>query len=163
MKSTKEFVAGKNGISWAGSNFKERLYDIEFEKASVEGLDTRTLPRYMNDAAIAKEFAPEPVLLGDVLAYLKQASHSGWYIFYVNDLEGTLWAVDADWSGDGWDVEASPVANPGVWFGGSVVVSRCFSDTQNKTLGTLEFQSLKTRLAKVEAILKFHNLTNPSE
>lgn len=166
MNSTKEFKAGKNEISWIGSNFKEHLYGIEFKKASAQGLETRTLPRYMNNAAILKELAPEAVELGDVLAFLKDADRERWYLFYVKDAVGILWAVSADWGGDGWDVGAFPVSDPYGWYDDGVVVSRRFSDTQNKKLSPSETQTLpsdfETRLAEVEAILKFHNLTSPT-
>lgn len=165
MKSQEQFKAGKNDISWVGSNFSEHLYGIDFEKASAKGLMTRTLQRDMNDAAIAKEFGPAPVLLGDVLAFLKTASHADWYIFYVNDAEGTLWAVLADWdSGGGWDVGARSVTRPGDWGAGFQVLSRRFSDASEKdtqALRTSDPCDCSARLEAVEAILKHHKLTSP--
>lgn len=171
MNSTKEFAVGQNDISWIGSNFKEHLYGIAFKKASAEGLETQKLSRFMNDTAILKEFDPAPVLLGDVLAFLKTANHSDWYIFYVNDAKGTLWAVDADWDGSGWRVGANPVSDPREWYGGRVLVSRSFSETSEKdalTLSPSETESLglptnfTERLEALEAIVKYHNLTCPT-
>lgn len=171
MNSTKEFSIGQNDISWVSSNFKEHLYDIDFKKASAEGLETRTLSRFMNDTAILKEFGPSPVLLGDVLAFLKTANHSDWYIFYVNDATGTLWAVYAYWRGSGWSVGAGPVSDPGEWGVGGVVVSRSFSETSEKdalALNPSETESLglptnfTERLESLEAIVKYHNLTCPT-
>lgn len=134
MKTSTEFKEGKNDIYWVSSNFKEHFYGLDFEE-SVTELETKKLPRNMNDSEIIKELNPETVLLGDVLNFLKTASHSGWYIFYVNDTEGVLWAVDAYWgSGDGWDVEAVSVAFPVGWDADDLVVSRRFSSTQKKTL-----------------------------
>lgn len=150
MKSQEQFKVGVNEISWISSSFEQKLYGIEFEEKSAAGLVTKTLPRYMNDAEISKEFGPEPVELGDILAYLKEADHSKWYIFYVNDASGTLWAVSADWDDRGWGVGAGSVAYPSAWGGGSVVVSRRFSDTQNQVLVPLEILALTKRIEALE-------------
>jgi hypothetical protein len=46
-------------------------------------------------------------------------------IAYIDDENGTLWAVDAHWlSSSGWFVEADSVAGPGWWDAGHQVVSR---------------------------------------
>lgn len=165
MNSTTEFSAGKNNINWVGSNFKEHLYGIEFKKASTEGIETRTLPRSMNDAVILKEFGPAPVLLGDVLAFLKTANNSDWYIFYVVNALGNIWAVYAFWHGGGWRVGAHPVSGPDAWNDGSVVVSRKFlspSEKDTQALKTLDASDFAERLEKVEAILAHYNLTEQS-
>lgn len=174
MKSQEQFKEGKNDIYWVGSDFKEHLYGIEFKKKNVEGILSKLLPRDMNDAAIMKELAPETLELGDLLAYLKHADHFCWYLCYIPDVEGTLWAVRAYWySGGGWDVEAISVARPDDWRAGSLVLSRRFSDASEKDTQALRtsdpldfglverFESIETRIAAIEAILKHHNLTSP--
>jgi len=45
-------------------------------------------------------------------------------IFYIRDIKGVFWAVDCDWSGDGWSVDASSVGSPSGWGGGNQVFSR---------------------------------------
>ncbi len=46
-------------------------------------------------------------------------------IFYIHDADDTLWAVSADWSGNGgWSVGAASVENPFRWRGGGQVLSR---------------------------------------
>ena len=35
-----------------------------------------------------------------------------------------LWAVNANWNGDGWDVEANSISNPNSWNAGVEFVSR---------------------------------------
>lgn len=146
MNSTQEFAAGKNNISWVGSNFKEHLYGIDFDPAVSAVFNELVLAKPMNDVAIAAEFGPEAVTLGDVLAYLKEADRARWYIFYVNDAEGTRWAVLADWGGGGWGVGASPVSIRGGWLGGSVVVSRSFSGSKNQALNPSETLALPSEL-----------------
>ncbi|MEK7555082.1 MAG: hypothetical protein AAB518_03825 [Patescibacteria group bacterium] len=44
-------------------------------------------------------------------------------IFYIRDIAGALWAVDACWNGGGWFVGASSVEGPSGWFVGSQVFS----------------------------------------
>lgn len=36
----------------------------------------------------------------------------------------TVWAVNANWNDDGWNVNANPVSNPNEWNAGNHVVSR---------------------------------------
>ena len=37
-----------------------------------------------------------------------------------------LWAVNANWNDDGWNVNANSVENPNDWNAGNVIVSRYF-------------------------------------
>lgn len=166
MKASQQFKEGTNEIYWVGSNFKEHFYGLDFEE-SVTELEAKKLPRAMNDSEIIKEMNPETVLLGDVLNFLKSADRSGWYIFYVNDEKGVLWAVRARWnSGLGWAVEASSVTDPDEWRAGGRVVSRRFSAPLGSSpSGTLEplslpsihegrFGSIESRIAKLEQALQ---------
>lgn len=136
-----EFVAGKNNIAWVDSDFKEHLYNLDFS-SSTFNLARRTLEKPMNDAEIFLSLKPQAVLLGDVLYALEYLEHDGWYLFYVNDRKGTLWAVDARWrAGDGgWYVNARSVEDPFRWFDGRQVLSRGFSDPlpSGETLSTFD-------------------------
>lgn len=138
IKTSEAFAKGNNDIYWVGTNFKEHFYATSFTEAKAKGLQTKTLGRYMLDKEIFAEFDPQPVTLGDVRAFLSQADKSGWYIFYVKDSEGTLWAVGALWdSGRGWGVAAGSVTYPGRWDDGDQVVSREFL-TPSASAQTLE-------------------------
>lgn len=132
LKASEEFAVGKNDIAWVGSNFKENLYDLTLTKGDTKGIETRKLTRWMNDTEITAEMNPEPLTLGDVLAFLKTADRSLWYIFRVVDAKGELWDVNVDWRADygGWHVGACSVAGPGSWSAGGRVVSRRFFDSK---------------------------------
>ena len=45
-------------------------------------------------------------------------------IFYVRDAKAVLWAVNVDWSSDGWYVDAYSVSDPFEWLVGNQVFSR---------------------------------------
>lgn len=154
MKASKTFKVGENNISYIGSNFKENLYDLEVKAVSAEGLQMKQLPRSMNDTEIIAEFGPAPVTLGDVLAFLKEADRALWYIFHVKDSKGALWAVSADWDGDGWYVYAGPVTNPGSWYTGNRVVSRDFEikDLSEESFSPSETLTLPPIFKKVQSV-----------
>lgn len=149
MKSTEQFTPGKNNISWVSSTFKEHFHGMDFKEDNRTSLQTKKLPRAMNDSEIMQEMHPEPVYLGDVLSFLKTASHSEWYIFYVNDKEGALWAVYARWGVHGWSVYAPSVSDPLEWSADNHVVSSGFSGSQEKTLSSSD--TLTLRVEKLEA------------
>lgn len=124
-----EFVVGKNNIAWINSTFKEHLYDLDFTPSTFN-LARRTLEKPMNDVEILTSLKPEAVLLGDVLYALEYLEHDDWYLFYVNDRKGALWAVRARWNAvsGGWLVYAYSVERPLRWYDGRQVLSRGFSD-----------------------------------
>lgn len=50
---------------------------------------------------------------------------NGWAnIFYIHDINGTLWAVYACWCGGGWRLGADSIEDPPSWDAGSLVYSR---------------------------------------
>lgn len=136
MKVAKQLIAGKNNIAWVGNQFTSVFGDMDFEQGTIDGLVTRTLGKWMNNAEIAKEFGPESVTLGDVLAFLETADRTGRHIFYVKDDTGGRWAVDAYWHAGhgGWRLGAYSVSYPDEWSAGNQVVSRTFSDFKSETL-----------------------------
>lgn len=160
LNADTEFVAGKNNISWVGSTFRKTFDGARFKKKSFGGLHVQRLPRDMDDTQILKELHPEPVELGDVLAFLEQADRSLWFLFYVADAKGTVWVLNAGWDAGGWNLEARSVTYPHGWGGGRVVVSRRFFDTQTKTPCPSDALTLglEERVAKIEEILKHYNL-----
>ena len=152
-KASEEFVIGKNNIGWIGSNFKEHFHKLTFEESNGEGLTTHRLGKSMRDCEIISELKPESISLGDVLAFLKKADHSEWYIFYVNDEQGVLWAVHANWNADndGWNVEAFSVTLPLEWYADFQVVSRRFSDSKDLNLSPSDTLTLEKRIEAIEA------------
>jgi len=153
LKTSEEFVKGKNDIHWVGEQFKDSVRGMKFVPAKSEGILTRTLGKQMNDSKILESLRPELVMLGDLLAHLKVADKDGRYIYYIRDSKGVLWAVSAYWdSGFGWDVGAYSVAGPGWWDAGCQVVSRGFSDSQEKTLRNSDtLTELTKRIEALEA------------
>lgn len=148
LKTSVEFAGGKNDIEWLGSQFKSVFGKTTFSPASAEGIESRTLTRSMTDVEIFAEFKPAAVTLGDVLAYLKGADRDGWFIFYVNDRKGVLWAVHAVWRAGlgGWFVEAYSVESPSGWCVGFQVLSRRFSDSLPQTLSPLDTLPLELEI-----------------
>ena len=67
-----------------------------------------------------------PVALSHAFEFLKTADRGVWYIFYIKDVNGIVWAVGARWrSGDGgWRVEADSVEGPSWWDAGVRLLSR---------------------------------------
>jgi hypothetical protein len=117
---------GKPPISYLGANFKANFLDVQegdlrpirvrqrkLLKASVDGLILSTL----GGEARAR------MALGHVYEFMKTANRSLWYIFYVADKNGIVWAVDVIWHDSGWRVDADPVASPNEGRDGSRVVS----------------------------------------
>lgn len=156
MKSTQEFAVGKNNISYISSAFKEHFHGISFEESTVE-LVSRKLPKSMTSKEIVEEWNPEPVTLGDILHVLPDLDREEWYVFYVKDVNGVLWAVRGGWYGGGWGFDAYPLDSPGGWDGVRQFLSRRFSDTQKETLCNSD--TLTLRVEKLEKILKHYNLT----
>jgi len=56
----------------------------------------------------------------------KYAKKNVWYLFYIKDKDGVLCAVDANWNGDGWYLNAHSVAGQYRWYDDILVVSRNF-------------------------------------
>ena len=154
-----KITEGKNNIAWLGSDFKKH-FSYNFKEKETK-LVSKTLGTEMNDKEIKDKFHPEPIELGEMMNFLKTADHSGWYIFYVQDEEKTLWAVGAHWrsSLDGWRVDAGSVEDPYRWYAVSQVVSRRFLDTKkSKTLSTSDDLTLKRAIRMVKIHLEDHNL-----
>lgn len=134
MKTSKYFKVGENNFSYTNSIFTELFGDMNFVEVANIHLETRKLPRSMNNKEILAELKPEEVTLGDLVFFLKTASKSEWYLCYIKDSTGVLWAVLVDWDGGGWNVVARSVEHPDDWRGGRQVFSRRFFDSTPLTL-----------------------------
>lgn len=125
-----KFVVDRNGelpISYLGDNFRNNFLDVIEENVEATALKQRKLLKRSVDGPILSALEGEEkarVALAHVFDYLKTADRKLWFIFYVKDAKGMLWAVRARWDDDGWDVYAIALTSPGGWDGGRRVVSR---------------------------------------
>jgi hypothetical protein len=125
-----KFVIDRNGelpISWLGDNFKTNFLDVVEDNAKAATLKQRKLLKRSVDGPILSALGgveKAKIALANVFDFLKTADRTKWFIFYVADAKGTVWAVSAYWDDHGWDVGALPVTDPGGWDGGPLVVSR---------------------------------------
>ncbi len=130
-----KFMVNRNGelpISYLGDNFKGNFLDVVEEDVKPMTAKQRKLRKSSVDGPILAALGDKDlnkvekarVALAHTFEFLKTADKSKWFIFYVADAKGVLWAVGADWGVDGWRVEASPVAYPLEWRDGRRVVSR---------------------------------------
>lgn len=130
-----KFVVNRDGelpISGLGRNFQTNFLDVVEEPVPAATLKQRRLLKRsvdgpilaaLGDADLAK-IEKARVALAHVFSYLKTAARNRWYIFYVADAKGRVWAVDASWDGRGWGLEAYSVRDPNGWLAGGRVVSR---------------------------------------
>lgn len=147
-----EFKVGKNNIGWVGSKFTEVFGHMSFTPLTFI-MTNRKLEKSMNDTDILSMLKPQAVSLGDVLYALSYLDKKGWYIFYVNDTKGTLWAVDARWySGRrGWYVNARSVGRLYGWDVDYQVVSREFTQSLDSvSLRPSDTLSLEQRVEALE-------------
>lgn len=100
--------------------------------AEATTLYTRVLLKPSLDSPIIAELGGEEAArttFGLMLAFLKSRGRpnmSVWFIFYIPDARGKLWAVNCGWhSGYGyWRIGADPVTYPYTWDADNQVVSR---------------------------------------
>lgn len=149
MKTSDLFTL-KNGYSYVGSTFKEKILPLPYNKPRKEVLQERVLGERMTDTRIIEKFQPERVSPSEVHEYLKSAHKSSWYIFYIKGTDNLLWAVGAIWFDLGWHVGADSVSSPYEWGADYHVVSSGFSDTLTSTSESQILSTFELRLAKVE-------------
>lgn len=124
------FVVDRKGelpISYLGDNFQANFLDVVEENVEAAALKQRKLLKRSVDGPILSALEGEEkarVALAHVFDYLKTADRNLWFIFYVADAKGVLWAVYAAWNGGGWYVHAYAVSDPNEWDDGYRVVSR---------------------------------------
>lgn len=118
---------GELPISYLGDNFKNNFLDVVEEQVKHCRLKQRKLLKSSVDGPILSALGGEDkakIALANAYEFLKTADRKPWYIFYIADKTGKVWAVDAYWRDGGWDVGAYPVSDPREWRDGRVVVSR---------------------------------------
>lgn len=148
-------------IGYVGDRFLEVFGSMPFTRPKKFTIQTKRLERSMSDKEILSEFEPESITLEHLAYALKNLERKGWYIFYIKDATGTLWAVRASWDascGD-WFVRASSVGRPREWRAGRQVVSQVFGSGKigPLELGTIDYESriqeLERFKKKVESML----------
>jgi hypothetical protein len=130
-----KFVVNRQGelpISYLGDNFRNNFLDVVEENVPACTLKQRKLLKASVDTPILNALGDKDLAkiekarsaLAHTFDYLKTDDRSKWYIFYVADAKGIVWAVSAYWDGDGWYVGADPVSDPDQWRAFNHVVSR---------------------------------------
>jgi len=132
-----KFKVDTNGelpIIFLGDNLRENFLDVveenvqaatrkqyELLKSSVD----RQILAALGDKNIAK-IQKAKTAFAHVFEFLKTADRTKWFIFYVADAKGIVWAVHADWYSVivGWSVAADSVESPRRWSTGSQFISR---------------------------------------
>jgi len=120
----KAFTTGK---WYLGSDFENNFVIDKDVDVPTVALRTQELIRGSRDEGIRVELGAEleEIQLGQFHSFLMtQADHSKWYVAYIKDKNGKLWAVDAFWHDGGWSVFATSVGHPSDWGAGRVIVSR---------------------------------------
>lgn len=112
---------------YLGGNFKKRFGGKVEENVAPCDIRVHKLLRASRDLDIRHELGEESeeTCLAHLWYFLKlQGDKGGWFIFYIRDAEDVLWAVDADWRGDGWGVGAYSVEDRVRWNADGCVCSR---------------------------------------
>jgi len=108
-----------------GDNFTNHFLPKVEGPCAPETLAVYKLEQASLDDPIRQELGDrQEITLGQFYQFLG-TQDSGWFVAYIRDARGNLWAVDARWdSGYGWDVNANSVTNPHRWPAARRVVSR---------------------------------------
>ncbi len=117
-----EYFTKENGYVHTGSKFKEIFGDVLIGPAVP--LTYHTLSTTLTDQQIMDIYDPRPVTLGSLAEAVKGIVGSDWYIFYVNDASGHLWAINVYWIPGGWRINAGEIDTSDEW----PVDSRVFSN-----------------------------------
>lgn len=112
---------------YTGDNFKTH-FGGKIEE-NVAGCDIRVhkLLRASRDLGIRYEIGEdrEETCLAHLWHFLKlRGDKGGWFLFYIRDANDVLWAVNAGWDGDDWDVDAGSVEHRVKWPAAHRVCSR---------------------------------------
>ena len=110
----------------------------------------------MLDKEILAEFKPTEVTTGEIFNFLESAGKNEWYIFYSRGKDNVLWAVNAYWSGDDWDVSAYSVEDSNEWDADDCVASR--DSFEIKTLNSdplilRRLESLENIISEIKKLL----------
>ena len=116
------------GVKWMSETAKSVLLNRKVEACGETELRVSRLLENSIDEPILDELGDKAEISPTQLAAFldRNRESSEWFIFYVLDEEGTLWAVRAYWFAEsgGWRLSADSVTSLDGWFAGSQVVSR---------------------------------------
>ena len=123
----KDGVAVEGVIIHTGGSFK-KVFGGKIEE-NVGGCDicVHKLTRASRDLGIRYEVGEdnEETFLAHLWHFLKlRGDKGGWFIFYIRDSAGVLWAVSAIWLGSVWSVSAHSVEHRFGWGADGCVCSR---------------------------------------
>jgi len=123
-------------ISWLGDNFRAHFLGKTEDSFPGSTIARRKLEKDSVDGPILLDLGGKEkakTTLAELYAMLvKQPNGEDGdlltngcaNIFYIEDVDGTLWAVVTRWDGDGWSVAADSVELPVGWLAGRQVFSR---------------------------------------
>lgn len=123
-----------NGF-YLGYNFKEHFLPKVEPKSTGGKFKLTTLEKPMVDKDIIAELGSSHIVtLGQLYEFLKTADKDGWYIAYIEDAKGELWAVCCLWDfvNQEWIVAACSVALQIPWLAGYQVCSHDSSKITGK-------------------------------
>lgn len=124
-------------------NFKTHFFDKKEKKSMGGTIKLSTLQKNSFDTEILAELGNDAeVTLAELYEFLKTADKSIWYVAYIQDGGGGLWAVYCVWSSGNqlWHVEAYPITHPYKWNAGYRVFSRDSSESLSS--GSADTQTL---------------------
>lgn len=145
VRGTQRFVAARNfrestardapvKIVWLGRNFRRHFLSKIEEHVRPAEIGIHRLSRSARDGAIIADIGERhETRLAHLWRLLMRqpngergplATDAVPNVFYIRDAEGTLWAVDAVWSGAGWEIGASAIDDPRPWGSGRQIMSR---------------------------------------
>lgn len=120
-------------IEWLGDNFSKHLLHKVEEAFPSHKLELFSLRSEASTKSVIDSMdAPFEIPLHDLWSLLVEQSdgrfgalqtdgHSN--LGFVRDANGSLWAVDAFWSGTGWKIGASDAEGRHVWNAGTIVIT----------------------------------------
>lgn len=123
------FAVGQSGqvpLSYIGDDFTANFLDLFEDGVGPGTLNQYTLVKSTIDGPIFDALGGRDtarIALAHAYEFLSVADRTRWYFFYVADAAGALWAIDAYWRDEGWDLEAYSVTYPRGWRGGGCIVS----------------------------------------
>lgn len=114
-------------VTWLGDNIKTSfLKKVEQHVASRAGRQHKLIVLDSFDSAIITELGGDrkiEIAFGQYWDFLRTANRALWYVAYIRDIYGILWAVCARWHGDGLGVEAGSLGSDRGWIAGRQFVS----------------------------------------
>ena len=127
ITTSKEYFE-EAGVKWTNNVFMSKFYGLKVGESAETELQVSKLEQNSLDASIITELGDRAEIgVSQFHAFLAlHRKYKEWFIFYLRDRDGNLWAVGAYWSAGrgGWRVSAISVESPSRWPAEGRVVSR---------------------------------------